>query len=341
MHVLAYTSWQLISGAFWLLGSPPVTDEPRLVCDQVRLMTASGVIGPEHRYTFTGHCYRNATQTKTGPGWSRSVNVVQLDFTVLGKGRWERKTGTATEELKFSGSASGTRFATGLGCSQDPWLRNPPGGLGSCQSIAVQAKLSSSGPIPNELIEPKILLLARQIALAEAQALSKAAAPTSGNPPPLPPTPVGPAQALRIVEAEYLFNSQHFQVSGGRVGVQPMARFGSGWSGNAQLLWMDGSVGSVLDLIVDFPVGATYKVELYMTRAPDYGNFQVKVDGKPSSVPFMGFSPKVGPAGAYNTGNFWFAPGPRRVSLLITGKYPQSQGYLVGIDRVVFTRVGS
>jgi hypothetical protein len=88
-------------------------------------MDASGVIGAEHRYTFTAHCYRHASETKG----STTTNVVWLDFNVTGKGRWERKTGQASETLNFTGSATGPRLAAGV-CTQDPWLKNLPAGWG-------------------------------------------------------------------------------------------------------------------------------------------------------------------------------------------------------------------
>src|SRR2546426_6775290 len=110
--------------ALWLLAAPSVYAQPQLVCDQLRLMDASGIVSTEHRYTFTAHCYRHASETKG----TTTTNVVWIDFDAIGKGRWERKTGQASETLNFSGSATGVRFATGV-CTQDPWLKNPPGGL--------------------------------------------------------------------------------------------------------------------------------------------------------------------------------------------------------------------
>ena len=64
------------------------------------------------------------------------------------------------------------------------------------------------------------------------------------------------------VEAEQLVKANKALVNGGKVAVQPMAGFGPGWSGNAQLFWSGGAVGAVLDLLVDVPAAATYAVEL-------------------------------------------------------------------------------
>jgi hypothetical protein len=109
----------------------------------------------------------------------------------------------------------------------------------------------------------------------------------------------------------------------------------------AGLLWVDGTAGAVLDLIVDVAVAGRYAVDLYPTSAPDYGNLKFEVDGRPSSFSFTGFQPKMMPPASYPVGTFFLSPGPRRVSLMITGRSPKSTGYLVGIDRIVLTRIGS
>ncbi len=341
--------------ALWLLAVPSVQAEPRLACGQMRLMNASGVIGTEHRYTFTAHCSRHASETKDG----KTTNVVWLDFDVTGKGRWERKTGQASETLEFTGSATGVRFAAGV-CTQDPWLMNPPGGLGSCQGIAVQAKVEGGAPVPMEVIEPRVFLLARMVALAEAQALSLAQGSGSTPAPPPDPTPAPvprvrfgdqpagggmvvatqPALVKLVLEGEDLVKTGKAWVSNGRLSAQPMAGFGPSWSGNAQLLWTGGKIGSVLDLTADIVVPGRYVIEIYPTSAPDYADLKFEVHGKPSSLSFTGFRPKVMATGSYQVGSFVLAPGARNVRLIIAGRSRQSSGLLVGVDRVVLTRMG-
>jgi hypothetical protein len=46
------------------------------------------------------------------------------------------------------------------------------------------------------------------------------------------------------------------------------------------------------------------------------------------------------PTGSFPVGSFILSPGPRHVRLIIAGRSPQSTGYLVGIDRIVLTRIG-
>ena len=80
------------------------------------------------------------------------------------------------------------------------------------------------------------------------------------------------------MEAEQLTQANNTSENGGKVAVQPMAGFGSGWSGNAQLFWSGVAVGALMDLLVDVPAAATYAVELYMTRAQDYADLKILED---------------------------------------------------------------
>jgi hypothetical protein len=370
---LAYTAWQLVIGAVGA-AAPPLASAPQLTCVNVRLASASGVIGPKHRYTFSAHCAYEASTCKSWPGGSKCTNTISIHFDVLGSGEWVRATGIATEKLKFTGSATGVRFASGTNCTQDPWLKDPPS-AGSCGHITITASLESPGPVPEVLIKPEVFLLARKIMLEEAKALSQSVA--SNNPPPPPPAPtpmpqptiptarIGdrsagnqvmasaptsipaprsplPPPAVRLVtEGEELVKTGSFEVTGGRVGAQLMGGFGPGWSGNAQLLWVDGAVGAVLDLIVKVPASGKYALELHMTRAPDYGIVSVEVAGTPAAKPFFGYRQTVLPSGGYPIGTFPLTAGKNRVGLKIIGKALESTGYLVGVDKLVFTRVGA
>lgn len=142
------------------------------------------------------------------------------------------------------------------------------------------------------------------------------------------------------IEAEALVKAGKASVNGGKVSAQPMAGFGSGWSSNAQLFWSGGAVGAVLDLVIDVPAPGTYGVELYLTRAPDYGNLKVEVDGKSTPAVFTGYAATVSPGGPLMVGRFPLQPGPRRVSFMIVGKAQQSSGYFAGIDQVKLYPVG-
>ena len=125
------------------------------------------------------------------------------------------------------------------------------------------------------------------------------------------------------VEGEDLVKAGKIQTNAGKVVVQPMAGFGPGWSGGAQLFWSGGAVGATLDLTIDVPASATYAVELYMTRAPDYADFIMEINGKPSALKFSAYTQSVMAPNPMQVGNFPLQAGLRKLSLLIVGKYPQ------------------
>lgn len=159
--------------------------------------------------------------------------------------------------------------------------------------------------------------------------------------PPLP-TVLGAAArpALLNLEAEDSVNAGRVTVTGGRAGVQPMAQFGSGWSGDAQLFWAGASVGAALELTVDVPVAGEYAMEIYVTRAPDYGDVRVSVNGQPMDYPLTLYAPRVMAPIPAQAGRFALRAGPNTIRFDIADKYAASTGYFVGIDRVRFYPTG-
>ncbi len=189
------------------LGASPAR---AFVCSEVRLMDASGVIGSVHSYTFSAKCSWSATETKKSfgiEGFTSTSKNYGITMDVIGKGKWDRKTGKASEKLQVkgygagkgaSGSFTGEHYASGI-CNEDPFLKNPPGGSAVCQGMNVQYK-GTSGPVFALMIDPKVFLLAKKIALVEAQALS--AKKPAGAPPPPPPKPQPKKEPLKIGDAQ-------------------------------------------------------------------------------------------------------------------------------------------
>lgn len=396
-----------------------------VTCSFPTLKAASGVIGNKHSYKMTGSCSYTAQQTKTVLFSSTTTNY-GLSFSYTGSASWDRQSGVAKETVQFKGDSVGERAATAT-CTQDPFLKDPPGGAAQCGKITVQAEVESGG-IYNALITEQFWA-GRKFSLAEAQALS--ALPPPGQPPPAekpkpqvatsrgtaptrvsgevaapaasgttvyeaPPQdvagraavieqmqrpadgavravqPTAPSARVRVAspggsppdasaagrrmpdaastggraaspdarpvqmefEAEGLVRAGAVQVAGGDVLVQPMGNFGGGWSGGEQLFWGGGSVGAVLDLVIDVPAPAQYAVEIYMTRAPDYGRVKFEIDGKGSELVFDGMNTEVRATGPQQLGKFPLQAGQRRVSLMIIGRYKDSTGYAVGIDKI-------
>lgn len=381
-----------------------------LECSSPTLKGASGVIGNKHSYKTTGTCTHSWQKKETSAGSSTTSNYA-ITFAYVGSASWDRLTGEAVEKLKFTGDATGERYAS-ANCTQDPFLKDPPGGAASCGSVKVQAKIAE-GSIYEQLLKPQFWA-GKKLSLAEAQALS--ALPPPSQPPPAgkPKTPVvssgsmpadarvgdaaptvgsvgqggvmaGPppqdvagraaviesmqrggdtaqrvpaesrraaepaaggmarasgsampgARAMQMeIEGEVFVKSGAFQLNGGQARVQEMSGFGNGWSGNAQLFWSEGAPGAVLDLLVDVPADSKYAVEIYMTRAPDFGKLSFEIGGTASEVTFDGMAPQVMTSGPVQLGTFPLQAGQRRVALMIVGKYPQSSNYYVGIDKL-------
>ncbi|MBF8258911.1 MAG: hypothetical protein HW377_1285 [Actinobacteria bacterium] len=328
-------------------------------CYGLKLQGAKGVPNePSRQYTFKGICKKFVAHVEDGKEESRS-DVVTL--WAEAKAEWNGQANTLEESVSLKnpqGPYSGT-VMTILKCTKDPIIYKA-----SCV-VLKHSNTTNWGPFSNAALQQKRPILQGKTTLKEATALSKKQA--SSPPPPPPPssshaqkkelakavekdqakdsnipssTGTGPA-TMFTVEAEQLVQANKALVNGGKVAVQPMAGFGSGWSGNAQLFWSGGAVGAVLDLLVDVPAAATYAVELYMTRAPDYADLKIEVDGKPSPVPFSGYAPTVMAPGPMQVGKFSLQPGSRKVSFMIRGKYQQSTGYFVGIDQVRFYPAGA
>ncbi len=327
----------VISAALLLMGTArPVA---AMSCGELRLISASGVIGKLQKYKVTARCGQDTSVDKgtklTWSGLQSTTQNISVWMNVYGSAEWDRVTGVATEKLEITGDAKGVRVAKGI-CNQDPFLKDPPGGTATCHDISAQYE-SISGKLYEWFVQPRFFL-SGMISFVEAQALSEKSASSSPTPAPPPPTPVhkpmtSPSGA-KFWEGEGLFSSNSVQLQGGKLGVQPMQAFGASWSGGAQLLWVDGGIGAVLDLQVEVPEAAAYRVSLALTRGPDFGVIQAEVDRKASATKFDGYSPTVVRVSSVDLGVFVLRPGQRNVSLMIIGKNPQSTGFLVGVDRI-------
>ncbi len=128
--------------------------------------------------------------------------------------------------------------------------------------------------------------------------------------------------------------------SAGATAVQPMAGFGRGWGGDAQLFWSaPAPAGDGPRLTVAFAVerAGSYELVLFHTVAPDYGRFTVLLDGRPSSD-VDGYGPVVALSRSV-LGRHQLAAGRHELAVRVTGKAAASTGYLVGLDRLEATPV--
>ena len=132
-----------------------------------------------------------------------------------------------------------------------------------------------------------------------------------------------------VIEGEFLKAS-------GKARPQGMRGFGAGWSGDAHLLW-DGVVGD--ENTVEFSVekSGRYTLAMQWTLAPDYGQFEVRLNGKVVEPRLDLYSPDVRLAKLRELGELELNAGTQRIEIKLIGanakasKY-RNKGYLYGLD---------
>ncbi len=103
------------------------------------------------------------------------------------------------------------------------------------------------------------------------------------------------------------------------------------WSGGVHLFGGAGLGGS---LALSLPVAksARFLVDLYATRAPDYGVLRVSLDGAPFGEDFDGYGPQVEPSGRVRLGLRDLAAGQHLLRFDVVDKNRASAGYRFGVD---------
>lgn len=150
--------------------------------------------------------------------------------------------------------------------------------------------------------------------------------PTNLMPAEIPPIP----RIQGIIEGERLIRGA--KATQGSVTIQDMGVWEGNWSDLRQLWWQPEKSGERLTLTLTAPEAKEYELVGYFTRARDYGDIQVLVNGKPLSPIVTGYNPDVVPTGPISLGRVFLNAGPNEVVLEVMGKDSRSTGYLVGLD---------
>jgi Protein of unknown function (DUF2961) len=160
----------------------------------------------------------------------------------------------------------------------------------------------------------------------------------------LPAPPWTPTRLPGVIEAESLASRAH--ATAGSVRVQDMAAWegdSASWSGGAQLWWVEARPGARLTLPLHAPTAGTYEITGYFTRAPDYGDVRVLVNGHALDTTVHGYAPSVAPSGPLVLGAATLRAGENPLVVEIVGKDPRahgySDGYLVGLDGFALRRM--
>ena len=153
----------------------------------------------------------------------------------------------------------------------------------------------------------------------------------------MPVAPWVPTRIAGLIEGEGLIATA--RVTAGKLQVQDLGFFESrtaSWSNGQHLWWVESTPGARLTLRLPAPAAGSYELIGHFTRAQDYGNIRLSVNGRVLPAEFKGYSPQVAPSGPVSFGRVQLRAGANTLVVEIIGKEPASQGYsngyLVGID---------
>ncbi|HVE77227.1 MAG TPA: glycoside hydrolase family 172 protein [Gemmatimonadaceae bacterium] len=159
----------------------------------------------------------------------------------------------------------------------------------------------------------------------------------------MPAEPWRPRKVPGLIEAEDLMATA--RVTAGKLQVQDMGSFeteSASWSEGKQLWWVEARPGARLTLRLPAPAAGSYELLAIFTRAQDYGDVRVSVNGRPLPPVVRGYDPVVQPTGPVSLGRAPLRSGANELVVEIVGKDPRSQGYsegyLVGIDGFILRR---
>jgi hypothetical protein len=125
--------------------------------------------------------------------------------------------------------------------------------------------------------------------------------------------------------------------SGGNAAPQSMLGFRRGrWSGATHLWWTGAKIGDELKVAIPAPAAGDYNVYIAMTKAKDYGIFELAINGKPVGRSYDLFNaPDVVTTGPISLGEFALKKGNNELQITIKGANPKAaKSYMFGLDYI-------
>ena len=114
-------------------------------------------------------------------------------------------------------------------------------------------------------------------------------------------------------------------------GRQDMKNFGNQWSGDAQLFWRNEGADRELQLKWTATEAAT-GLKLGLTKARDYGTFEIYLDGKKNGPAVNLYDPRV--TRMEHALAVAIQPGPHTLTFKCTGKDERSTRFFFGLDQI-------
>ncbi|MCZ6640052.1 MAG: hypothetical protein O7F71_00625, partial [Gammaproteobacteria bacterium] len=127
------------------------------------------------------------------------------------------------------------------------------------------------------------------------------------------------------------------QSTEGEIYYQPMRRFGTSWSGDAQLYWVPRRSSARLTLKVHVPAAGTYTIAAAMTNARNYGRFQCTLNGQKLGEALNAYGRATVHTDEVVLGTARLEPGDHEIVFEVVGKDTRSTGFRLGIDYLRLT----
>lgn len=115
---------------------------------------------------------------------------------------------------------------------------------------------------------------------------------------------------------------------------QEMQSFGPQWSHDAQVWFTPNTADARVTFEIQAHRAGPRNVCVYVTKAPDYGTYQVLIDGAPVGDPIDGYHPGVVRSDKMCLGSVDLTQGAHQITFQCTGKNAQSSNYMLGLDLI-------
>lgn len=153
---------------------------------------------------------------------------------------------------------------------------------------------------------------------------------------PLPPLPKASMRIpLRVAVPNGAVEAESLKLTDTdlRGRVQDMTDYGPDWSGGKQLLVIGHKTGQ--SFTINIPVKEDrYNVDIYYTKGPDYGNYEIWNDaGKVGEI--HGYHQQIFPGGKISIAHLKAIQGKVKLTFKATGKNDKSGGLDIGLDAFV------
>lgn len=109
------------------------------------------------------------------------------------------------------------------------------------------------------------------------------------------------------------------------------------WQRNGHLMYNSGAQTGELSFAIQLPADGVYDITTGFTRAGDFGQFELWIDGRKISDVHDGFNASGVAHASQVTQGVSLTAGAHTLTLKVVGKNDSASGYLMGIDYVSFT----